>query len=126
MIGKDRAPLPHGFRRDRTLDRTQPESNKTFGQLAVGLLSYQFVACLATPEVDSGNVKECPRSLTELLNQLVGIRSFPRLGGNTEEKLLEALVSRRKYRTAHRRADIGTDAGKIGFAIHKSLNLTGN
>ena len=58
MIGKDRVPLPHRFRRNPCLDRTQPESDKTFPKLSVRLLSYQFVACLATPEVDSGNVKE--------------------------------------------------------------------
>ena len=133
VIGKDRAPLPHRLRRDRSLDRKQPESNKTFPQLAVRLLSYQFVAGLATPEVDSGNVKEFPSCPTELLNQLVGVRSFARFGGNTEEKLLEALVgsgegavSRRKYRTADRSADLGTEVGDIGFAIHKGWNLMGN
>ena len=95
MIGEDCAPLPHRFRSNRTLVWTQANADKALRQFSLGLCSDQFVGEVASPEIDAGHLEELARGLAEQLDQGIRVGSLARLGGNTEEKLLEALIGPR-------------------------------
>ena len=87
---------------------------------------------MATPEIDAGHLKTFSCRLAKELDEGRGAAAFARLGGNTVQKLLEALIRvhggsvlRRNDWTASRNAESRAETGTIGFAIHKCLNLLG-
>ena len=68
MIGKDGAPLPHGFGAHGALVGTQPKAGKTVRQFSVGLFSYQLVGEVGAPKIDTRDLEELARRLTEELD----------------------------------------------------------
>ncbi len=95
LVAKNRPPLADCLGRNRTLFGTHAQTDKPFGQFAVGLFAHQFVPGLAAPEIDSGDAKELSGSAAEQLDQGLGVGPLSRLGSNTEQQLLERVIRAR-------------------------------
>jgi hypothetical protein len=132
VVDHNGAALTNRFGGNRTLVGTHPDANKMVGKLSIRLLAYQFVARMASPEVDPRDLKEFPRCAAEGLDQSAGIGALPRHGGNVEQQFLETLIgsgkdaaNRRNCRTSDGSANSCAER-RVIFSIHKCLNLLGN
>ncbi len=70
----------------------QAQADETLDQLALGLFTDQFVARVAPPEIDAGDLKKLAGSVAEELDQRGGIGTFRGLSGKLQEELLKSLV----------------------------------
>ena len=92
MIREDRPAAAHSLGGDGALLREQAETDETLGQLAIGLLSDQFVAGMAAPEINPADLEELAGGAAEELDQGVGVGAFRSLGGDPQEELLKGIV----------------------------------
>ncbi len=92
LISEDRAALTHSFGCHGALIGFQSQTEKVIAQFPVGLLSDEFVASLAAPEINAGNLKESAGGSAEELNERLGIGAAAGLSGNEKEEFLEGLI----------------------------------
>ena len=69
MIDESSAPRADRLCGNSALMRKQAKSYETFGQFAVGLFAYEFVANMTPPEIHPGAVEELAGGAAEKLNE---------------------------------------------------------
>jgi hypothetical protein len=92
LIDEDRAPVAYRAGSDRAFPVRKPDPDETLCQLAIRLLSNQFVVRLSPPEVNSADLKELAGGAAEELDQRVSVGAFRSLGGNPQQQFLKSLV----------------------------------
>jgi hypothetical protein len=97
------------------------------------LLANEFVRRLATPEIDSRDLKKLARGAAEELDQGAAVRPLAGLGGETQKQFLKLLVGSRDWVCLGQRHGVAAETvqrviggGWRGFVIHKLLNIRGN
>jgi len=72
--------------------RKEAETDEAFGQLPGGLLSDEFVATVASPEINPADLEKLARGGAKKLDQRGGVGALRGLGGDPKKQLLEGLV----------------------------------
>src|SRR5580704_11698850 len=92
LIDEDRTALAHGFSRIGVVLESQPDTDETLGQLAVGLFSDELVASVPAPEIDAAGLKEFAGSAAKELDQRGSSAALGGLGRNPQEERLKGIV----------------------------------
>src|ERR1022692_2563517 len=92
MIDEGGPAAAHGFSSNCAVLGLQPEPYEALGQLAVGLLSDEFVARVAPPEINAADLKKLARGAAEQVDQSGGVDALRSLGGDAQEQFLKGIV----------------------------------
>ncbi len=92
LVDEDRPASTDGFGGNGALLGKKTKADETLGQLAVGLLSDEFVAGVAPPEIDAADLEKFASGAAEELDQSVGIGALRCLGSDPQKKFLKGIV----------------------------------
>jgi hypothetical protein len=92
VIGESSTAGADRFGGNGALLRKQTHSDKTFGEFAVGLFAYEFVASVSPPKINSGALEEFAGNAAEKLNQRIRVRALRSFCGKAQKEILKGSV----------------------------------
>ena len=96
MIDERSPAAAHRVGSNGALMGQQAQADKTFGQFAVSLLAQQFLASLASPEINAADLEKLARGAAKKMDQGDAIGALRRLRRNPQQKLLKAFIPARQ------------------------------